>query len=206
MLHPFLPSFLFSSAELGVESWAYCTLGKHWATFPSPFHSHLLIFFCPYLVWCTLRPTPHCQQNPLAGRCGDTCTQGAHPPVLFCAEGCLTSEQGSLPSRTAEPCSQPEAVVKGLHQGLLAAPGVWCDTWSRRAKRVQRMVHSQVGEGRGEMCEPSCSLPKLDTFLFFKFSRLFFFNYYYYYLLENITKTRHTEVEGNHLVMNTEVS
>lgn len=56
------------------------------------------------------------------------------------------------------------------------------------------------------MCEPSCSLPKLDTFLFFLNSVVYFFNYYYYYLLENITKTRHTEVEGSHLVMNTEVS
>lgn len=34
----------------------------------------------------------------------------------------------------------------------------------------------------------------------------FFFYYYVYSLLDNITKTGHIEVEGSHLVMNTEVS
>lgn len=45
------------------------------------------------------------------------------------------------------------------------------------------------------MCDPSCPLPKLAGHFFFLIV---------YFLLEDITKTRHTE--GSHLVMNTEVS
>lgn len=73
-------------------------------------------------------------------------------------------------------------------------------------KEFREWYIAKWGKG-GERCVSLPALfPSWTPFCFFKFSRLFFFNYYYYYLLENITKTRHTEVEGNHLVMNTEVS
>lgn len=56
------------------------------------------------------------------------------------------------------------------------------------------MVHRQVGGGEGCVILPALFPSWLDTFFFL----------IVYFLLEDITKTRHTE--GSHLVMNTEVS
>lgn len=56
------------------------------------------------------------------------------------------------------------------------------------------LVHSHVG---GKAREPPCPLLKLGTSSF---------DSVVYSLLESITETGHLEVEGSHLVMNTEVS
>lgn len=56
------------------------------------------------------------------------------------------------------------------------------------------LAHIHVGR---KAREPPCPLPKLGTSSFYSVV---------YSLLESITETGHLEVEGSHLVMNTEVS
>lgn len=175
-IHFFFFFFLLSSsssAELGVESWAYWTLGKHWATFPSLFHGHLLIFFCPYLVvYCLHLGQPH-KASIISWLtvCGNACVQGAHQPGLSCTEGCLTSAQGYLPSHQQNLIHRQSQLSKTFTKAFWLLPES-AVTREVEEQSVRRMVHSQVG---GKMCEPSCPLPKLDIFfikLFILFLRI----------------------------------
>lgn len=115
---------LSSSAELRVESWAYCTRAN---TEPhsQPIFSWSFVHFLLSThsnVLPAFRPTPQ-SSNSLLADCLGVDTPAWRVPtsrVLVCIEGCLKSEQGHLPSHTAGSCSQAEAEFKGLHQGFLA--------------------------------------------------------------------------------------
>lgn len=171
----FFPLFFFSSAELGVESWAYCTLGKHWATFPSPFHSHLLIFFCPYSARCTLRPTPHCQQNPLAGRCVETPARKVLTRLCFSVQKAVWHQnKAHSPHVQQNLAPSQRQLSKAFTKACWLLPESDVTHEVEEQKEFREWYIAKWGKG-GERC---VSLPVLfpswTPFCFFKFSRLFF--------------------------------
>lgn len=138
-------SFLFFSAELRVESWAYA----HWAN-TEPHLQPISWSFVQFLqsmhggVLPALRLTP----QTLVG-----CWRVETPvwkkvlATLFCEEGWLKWERWRLPSHTAESCSQAGALSGAFTKvfWLLAESVVTHDV---EVQRVRRTVPSQVGRKR----------------------------------------------------------
>lgn len=164
-----VPGLLHPSEVTSVSPFFFCgagggTLGllhtrQTLSHSPIPFHGHSLIFFCP-----DSQPHDASMAYWLAG-VWKHLHAGCSPACTFLCTRPFDIRTSVAPLESAGTRSQVEAVVRGLHQGFLDAPGVWRNSWSSRGKSSEiLLVHSQLG---GKMCEPSCPLPELDTFLFY---------------------------------------
>lgn len=85
---------------------------------PIPFHGHSLIFFCP-----DSQPHDASMTSWLAG-VWKRLRAGCSPACTFLCRRPFDIRTSVAPLESAGARSQVEAVVRGLHQGFLDAPGV----------------------------------------------------------------------------------